>query len=328
MAGPTDPVSGAKRVRGGSSRRAAAVAGAVACALLIAVFAGRMLRLHIATRAAADLPAGSLTKSSRVDRGEIVFQIHCAKCHGPEGHGDPEALAVQKPPPRDFARRPWRFEATLDSIRRVTVEGIPGTAMPSHRAALNDRELDAVVSHVYQLATRDPIAAEARSPLEEALAEAGFFMASTPRDAPGLKIADASGQIRSLADERGHIVLLNFWGMTCEHCLAAMPKLQALADRWESRGLRVLSVCADADSIEEAQEAVSRVSPGTRVWGDETGLANAQFDVQVMPTLIIVDAAGKGIGRATGMKDWDSPAIESLVGLLLRDLPADSSEKR
>jgi hypothetical protein len=90
----------------------------------------------------------------------------------------------------------------------------------------------------------------------------------------------------------------------------------------------VLSVCADADSIEEAQEAVSRVSPGTRVWGDETGLANAQFDVQVMPTLIIVDAAGKGIGRATGMKDWDSPAIESLVGLLLRDLPADSSEKR
>ena len=105
-----------------------------------------------------------------------------------------------------------------------------------------------------------------------------------------------------------------------------MPKLQALADRWESRGQRVLSVCADADSIEEAQQVVDRVSPGTRVWGDETGLANAQFGVQVMPTLIIVDATGKGIGIATGMKDWGSPTIESLVGLLLRDPPADLSE--
>ena len=234
---------------------------------------------------------------------------------------------MQKPPPRDFARRPWRFEATLDSIRRITVEGIPGTAMPSHRATLNDRELEVVVAHVHRLATRDPISAEARSPLETAMTNAGFFSESIRRDAPDLKLADASGQMRSLADERGHVVLLNFWGITCEHCLAAMPKLQALADRWESRGLRALSVCADTESIEEAQELVARVSPGTRVWGDETGLANAQFDVQVMPTLILIDAAGKGIGRATGMKDWDSPAIESLVGLLLRDLPADLTDR-
>src|SRR5215469_8018503 len=128
MAGPTDHISRTERVRGGPSLRAAVAAGAVTCAVLVAIFAGRMLRLHVATGASAEQQA-SPTTSSRVDRGEILFQIHCAKCHGPEGHGDPEALAMQKPPPRDFARRPWRFEATLDSIRRITVEGIPGTAM-------------------------------------------------------------------------------------------------------------------------------------------------------------------------------------------------------
>jgi thiol-disulfide isomerase/thioredoxin/cytochrome c553 len=288
----------------------------------MAFFSGRILRLCIATPAAGELQASPGMPSLGIDRGEIVFQIHCAKCHGPEGHGDPDALAVQKPPPRDFAARPWRFTATLDAIRRVTVEGIPGTAMPSHRAALNDRELDAVVAHVHRLATRAVISAEGRSPLQTAAADAGFFMESIPRDAPRLELADSSGNIRSLDNERGHIVLLNFWGISCEHCLAAMPKLQALADRWESRGLRVLNVCADAESIEEAQALVAQVSPGTRVWGDESGLANAQFDVQVMPTLIIIDAGGKRIGRATGMKNWDSPPIESLLGLLLRGLPS------
>jgi mono/diheme cytochrome c family protein len=324
MTGPTDHVSQAKGMRSGPSLRAVAVAGAFVCALSIAVFTGRMLRLRTTARAAGEPQTNPVVKSDQIDRGEIVFQIHCAKCHGPEGHGDPEAMAAQKPPPRDFAMRPWRFEVTPDSIHRVTIEGIPGTAMPSHRAALNDRELDAVVAHVYRLAKQDPTSAERLSPLYAAMTEAGFFIDRSPRDAPDIKLVDAAGQTRSLADERGHVILLNFWGITCEHCLAAMPKLQSLSDRWESRGLRVLNVCADAESIEEAQQLVARVSPGTHVWEDETGLANAQFDVQVMPTLIIIDAAGKGIGRATGMKEWDSPAIESLVGLLLRDLPAIS----
>jgi thiol-disulfide isomerase/thioredoxin len=247
----------------------------------------------------------------------MLFQFHCAKCHGPEGHGDPEAMATQRPPPRDFASRPWRLEVSEDSIRRVTAAGILGTAMPSHRAALSDQDLDALVTYVYRLAMRDPISAPSRSPLEAAMDNAGFVPEPAPRDAPGLELVDALGNRRSLADERGRIVLLNFWGITCEHCLAGMPKIQALADRWESRGLAVLSICADADDVAQAQELVTRVSPSAQIWFDETGLANSQFGVNVLPTFYVVDPAGQLIASASGMKEWDSAAIERLIEALV-----------
>src|SRR5689334_13540195 len=60
-------------------------------------------------------------------RGALLFTLHSAKCHGDAGRGDAEGAEKLKPPPRDFASRPWRFEVTEASIQRVIDKGIPGT---------------------------------------------------------------------------------------------------------------------------------------------------------------------------------------------------------
>ena len=76
-----------------------------------------------------------------VDNGPVVYQVFCASCHGPEGHGDGSSAATLRPPPRDFAARPWRFGPSPDAIRRVILDGIPGTGMASFRAALSPADL-------------------------------------------------------------------------------------------------------------------------------------------------------------------------------------------
>ena len=48
-------------------------------------------------------------------------------------------------------------------------------------------------------------------------------------------ITDAAGKKHSLADERGQVVVLHFWGTTCEHCLTSMPKLEKLAANWRKK---------------------------------------------------------------------------------------------
>jgi mono/diheme cytochrome c family protein/peroxiredoxin len=298
---------------------------ASACGLLaafvIAIYFGHMLRLNATapaavTSAPADHGVQSAASTTGFSRGEIVYQLHCAKCHGPDGHGDPEAMAAQKPPPRDFVLRPWHFEPTSDSIRRVALEGIAGTAMPSHRAALNDSDVDAVVEHVLRLATGDSMAASQRSALQQALVDAGFVPEPAPGAAAELPLVDADGNCRSLADERGRIVLLQFWGTTCEHCLQTMPKLEALAEQWQSQGITVLSVCADAESAADAQQAVNQMSPETRVWTDESGLAIGRFDIHILPTVWLIDSAGRSLGVAHGMLDWESQSINRLFLLL------------
>jgi mono/diheme cytochrome c family protein/peroxiredoxin len=299
-----------------------AAACGLICAFAAAVSVGRLLHINrFASSPAALVPSISQTATPRdnpapIDRGEIVFQIHCAKCHGPEGHSDPESMARQRPPPRDFASRPWRFEVTPVSIRRVITEGSPGTAMPAHRAAITEADIEAVVAHVYGLATRGPTVSAPRSPLAVSMAEAGFLVETTPHVAPELTLVDAAGRVRKLADERRRVVLLNFWGLTCEHCLAGMPKLQSLADQWESEGLTVLSVCTDAESATDAQNRVNVVSPDTRVWVDETGVATSRFDVHLLPTICIIDSAGRLVASAHGMQEWDSTAIQTMVKLL------------
>jgi mono/diheme cytochrome c family protein/peroxiredoxin len=321
----TSPVDGPPKDPGNvpgngmSVRTLAAVCG-LAGAFFVAAFVGRSLR-HDRVRpaveqaAVADQRTLPGTDSDRLDRGEMVFQVYCAKCHGPDGHGDPEAIAVQKPPPRDFASRPWRYEVTLDSIRRVTREGIPGTAMPAHHAALGTADVEAVTAHVYRLATSTSAEAQDLSPLAKAMLDAGFALESAPHDAPALPLVDATENTRSL-DERGRVVLLQFWGITCEHCLRGMPKLQLLADRWQSQGVTVLSVCADSETADEAQQTVARVSPTTRVWTDSSGLGNERFDVRILPTTWLIDSSGRRLAVAHGMIDWNSPAVEHMLDLL------------
>jgi mono/diheme cytochrome c family protein/peroxiredoxin len=294
--------------------------------LVIAVAAGRWLRIrssHVADARVAGESRATLP-TPRVDRGEIVFLIHCAKCHGSEGHGDPDAIAVQRPPPRDFALRPWRFEVTLDAIRETTLNGIPTTAMPAHREALSPSDLEAVVAHTYRLATAGSVVESSDSPLDAALMKAGFSPEPTPRVAPDLALVDADGNRRSLEDDRGRIVVLHFWGMTCEHCLTGMPKLQQMADRWHDQGLTVLNISADADSASAARDLVRRVSPATHVWIDATGLANAQFEVQVFPTIWLVDRSGRLIGCARGMRNWQSAGMQELLSLLLSRKAAEA----
>src|SRR5262245_209180 len=62
-------------------------------------------------------------------RGRLVFQVHCARCHGPEGRGDGPDASALRPPPRDLTAGPWRTPSTRDAVRRTVAEGIPGTMM-------------------------------------------------------------------------------------------------------------------------------------------------------------------------------------------------------
>jgi hypothetical protein len=91
----------------------------------------------------------------------------------------------------------------------------------------------------------------------------------------------------------------------------------------------VLSVCADAETASEAQQAVARLSPATRVWTDESGLGNERFEVRILPTIWLVDSAGRQVAVALGMIDWDSPKVEQMMELLTNSTfpSADTGQK-
>lgn len=284
---------------------------AVLAAVIAAVFVGRMLRQR-STPVVEPTPVIA-APTTNLARGELVYLTHCAKCHGPEGHGDGESAEKLRPPPRDFARRPWRFEPTAEAIHRVVRDGIPGTAMVAAKDALSESDTAAVTAYVLQLANTG--AAEPEDAFEHLL-RAAEFAPVRPRPAPPLTVIDATGGTRSLADERGRWVILNFWGTSCASCLRAMPALQRVAETRREQGVVVLPVCADTDDIREAKIPAEKMAPGFAVYVDDSGLGPHRFEVKVLPTTWLINPQGDTIAVAHGMHGWESPAATALLDAL------------
>jgi peroxiredoxin/cytochrome c5 len=242
-------------------------------------------------------------------RGQLLYQVHCLRCHGPKGRGDGSDAANLRPPPRDLASAigDWSREKVEQSI----VEGKRNSAMPAFGETFPRRELEALVDYVRSFHRAD------RSSFVEPLRRAGFVPESDPRPAPKLSVRDVEGRTVSIDQYRGRVVLIAFWGASCGPCLKELPNLERLADRFRDDGLIVLPVCVDpADAAEANAVASDRISH-MPVFADTDGSARLRFDVQVLPTTILIDRSGRLIGSAQGSRGWDQPEMQSLIKILL-----------
>jgi thiol-disulfide isomerase/thioredoxin len=64
-------------------------------------------------------------------------------------------------------------------------------------------------------------------------------------DKPDIQVVDLKGLEAALAEHRGEGVLLNFWAIWCQPCLAELPDLVEVAREFRGRGGTVLGVSYD-----------------------------------------------------------------------------------
>lgn len=92
-----------------------------------------------------------------------LYREHCAHCHGITGDGAGPTAAFLNPYPRDYRKGQFKFKSTPvgqkpthADLKKIVVEGIPGTAMPSFKL-LPDLEVEALVDYVKYLAIRGEV---------------------------------------------------------------------------------------------------------------------------------------------------------------------------
>ncbi len=222
------------------------------------------------------LPTGSL--------GERVYRRYCAGCHGDEGRGDGAASARFNPPPTDFVKGPYKRGDSPEAIRKAVVDGVP-PAMPPMQS-LTKEELDALVAQVRKLAGKV-------KPLP-----AGMKPETDPRPAPAIDLADLDGRPARLDDLKGKTVLVYFWMTNCAPCAAELSNLAKLARRFESDGVRILAVCVDETDAAAVRRVAGEAAGIVRLNPD--GRAQRLFDIQVSPTLLLIDREGRAIARGSG----------------------------
>lgn len=88
------------------------------------------------------------------ERGTALWNEHCARCHGPDGRGEPRMAALSNR--LDLRSSPLvaRGPAGGPAINRLIREGVEG--MPGFEHRLEPGEINQLTAFVVELATNSP----------------------------------------------------------------------------------------------------------------------------------------------------------------------------
>ena len=117
-------------------------------------------------------------------------------------------------------------------------------------------------------------------------------LAAVPKVAPDITLTALSGESIRIADLKGQVVLLDFWASWCIPCRRSFPEVDALHRELQPKGLTVIAVNVD-EQQKNAYTFLEQYPHTMTVAFDPKGAAAQAFDLQAMPSSMIVDRRGR-----------------------------------
>ena len=120
--------------------------------------------------------------------------------------------------------------------------------------------------------------------------------------APEFTLADLEGNLVTLSDLKGKVVMLNFWGTWCGPCRREIPDFVKLIDKHQDSGLEILGVTLSSGSPENIQSFADQWNINytllTDINKNETQVVTSLYGqvtgqpITGIPTTFIIDKEG------------------------------------
>jgi thiol-disulfide isomerase/thioredoxin len=125
----------------------------------------------------------------------------------------------------------------------------------------------------------------------------------------------------SLANLRGQVVLIDFWRFQCPECIHSMPYFEQVYNRYEGKGLRVLSVhTPETFAEQDLTNVVNFIQDNNIKYPvviDADNALKKEYIVPATPTFILIDKQGRIRYRHIGEGRYEE--IEKAINLLLAE---------
>jgi peroxiredoxin len=140
----------------------------------------------------------------------------------------------------------------------------------------------------------------------------------TASPAPDFTLRTLDGKNLRLGEQRGRVVMVNFWATWCGPCRLEMPHLNRLYDKYRASGFVLLGVNVDEDTRNAAAVA-NKLGIKFPVLPDTDKRVSKQYDLSAMPSTVLIDRDGKVRHVHRGYRDGVETMYEQQVRALLKE---------
>lgn len=145
---------------------------------------------------------------------------------------------------------------------------------------------------------------------------AAALQAQAAQQAPDFTLKTLTGRNLRLNEQRGQVVMLNFWATWCAPCKQEMPHLNRLHDKYGDTGFVLLGINVDDDPAKAAADA-AKLGIRFPVLLDGAKAVSKLYGLDAMPTTVVIDRDGQvrhvHLGYRNGLEAVYDQQIRSLV---------------
>ena len=125
---------------------------------------------------------------------------------------------------------------------------------------------------------------------------------------------NTKGEVISLANFKGKIVLLNFWATWCLPCIKELPSMERLQTKLKKDDFAIVAINLDRGGGNVAARLLKRLKLNKlQLYLDEENKLAKTLNVKFMPTTFIFDRKNRKLGKLQGGIEWDGKNAVALV---------------
>jgi peroxiredoxin len=147
---------------------------------------------------------------------------------------------------------------------------------------------------------------------------AGTAWAIAAGPAPDFTLKTMDGPNLRLQEQRGRVVMVNFWATWCGPCRQEMPQLNKLYEKYRGSGFVLLGVNVD-DDARNAASVASKIGVKFPVLLDTDKTVSKRYELATMPSTVIIDRDGKVRYVHRGYRDGFEDTYEKQIRELLKE---------